>query len=252
MMHLMGRLLLSTRPNDPENLTSPISVDILSDHESDKMGVDDDADDENGGPLRRCIVTRERFPVEQMLRFVVSPDRILLPDLSARLPGRGFWLSARRDVLETARTRGAFSRAARGQIIIPSDLCCVIEDALRRRMKEALGLARRAGQTVSGFAKVRERIVAGQAALIVQASDGSVEERARLLSGARDLPVVSPLDADALGQVFGRERVVHVALRAGPLAVRLQQDNERFVGVAGWQASGSPDSSGDRLRQAGK
>jgi uncharacterized protein len=50
--------------------------------------------------MRRCVVTRERLPKEQMFRFVVSPDRALIPDLAGKLPGRGIWLSASRDVIE--------------------------------------------------------------------------------------------------------------------------------------------------------
>ncbi|MDG6094160.1 RNA-binding protein [Acetobacter sp. AN02] len=203
-------------------------------------------DEEEKGPFRRCIVTRERAPAVGMLRFAVSPDRILTPDLGSRLPGRGLWLSARRDVLETAQMRGVFSRAARGAVTVPPDLCGIIEAGLLRRMTDTLGLARRAGQTVCGFTKVRERVTTGQAALIVQAVDGSPEERARLLSGAGHLPVVAFLAAAGMGHVFGRERVVHAALQAGGLALRLQQDNERFEGVAGRYASGTPDQSGEK------
>ena len=76
------------------------------------------------GPLRRCVLTRERLPKERMIRFVVGPDRQIVPDLAAKLPGRGIWLSASRDVLETARrARGglarAFARAARGPCRCP-------------------------------------------------------------------------------------------------------------------------------------
>ena len=52
------------------------------------------------GPLRQCIVTRERLPKERMIRFVIGPDHQLVPDLVARLPGRGMWLSASGDVVE--------------------------------------------------------------------------------------------------------------------------------------------------------
>lgn len=209
---------------------------------------------EGGGrdSVRRCIVTREHHAPETMLRFVVGPGRIVVPDLTARLPGRGMWLSARRDVLETARTRGAFSRAAREQVVVPPDLVAVIEAGLLRRVVEVLGLARRAGQVVTGYAKVREWIVAGRAGLIVQARDGSPDECARLLSGARDLPVVMPLEASALGHVFGRERSVHAALQAGSLATRLRHESERFAGMADWSTPRTPDVSGDRVEQAGR
>jgi len=193
----------------------------------------EDADEPERGPLRRCIVTRERLPKERMIRFVVGPDRVLIPDLAARLPGRGIWLSAHRDVLETARTRGAFSRAARGQVTVPPDLPAMLQDGLLRRIADCLGLARRAGQAVCGFVKTREWIAGGRAALVVQATDGSPEERARLLSGARTLPVVTVMSGEKLAAAFGRDHVVHAALSRGALADRLVAESVRFAGLTG-------------------
>ena len=167
-----------------------------------------------------------------MLRFVLAPDRTVVPDLAARLPGRGIWLSARRDVLETARLRGAFARAAKGAVSVPADLPLLVEPGLVRRVSELLGLARRAGQAVSGFQKAREWLVSGRAGLVVQAADGSADERTRFLSGARDIPVVSPLPGEALGAVFGRDHAVHVVVAPGRLAEALQIETERLAGVA--------------------
>ena len=168
-----------------------------------------------------------------MIRFVVSPDRQAVPDLAARLPGRGIWLSARRDVLEPARARGALSRAARGPVIVPPDLVRILEAGLARRVAETLGLARRAGQAVAGFAKAREWLLAGRCGLVVHASDGSPDERERFLSGRPDTPAVTPLDAVELGAVFGRERVVHVAIQPGRLAELIANETERLAGVSG-------------------
>lgn len=168
-----------------------------------------------------------------MIRFVVAPDRILVPDLAAKLPGRGIWLSARRDVLETARTRGAFARAARGQVTVPADLIGMVQSGLARRVTELLGLTRRAGQAVCGFQKAREWLLAGRAGLVVQAVDGSRDERARFLSGAKDVRVVTPLSGLALGAVFGRDHVVHVAIAHGRLAEALSIETHRLSGIAG-------------------
>lgn len=198
---------------------------------------DDAADDAETGPLRRCAVTRERHAKETMIRFVVAPDRRVVPDLAARLPGRGIWLSARGDVLETARSRGVFAKAARGsvpkgQVIVPPDLTSELKLALTRRIGDTLGLARRAGQAICGFTKAREWLDAGRAALVVQACDGSVEERARFLGGRTDgVAVVTPLDGASLGAVFGRDHVVHVAVRAGRLAEMLRIDAARLAGL---------------------
>ncbi|MCG4254887.1 RNA-binding protein [Acetobacter senegalensis] len=191
-----------------------------------------EADEDEKGPLRRCAVTRQQEKPALMLRFVVSPSSIVVPDLDARLPGRGIWLSAQRDVIEQARKRGVFARAARRQVTVPEDLAVQVEAGLRRRMVELLGLARRAGQSTSGFMKVREWVMRREAAVIIHASDGSRDELDRLLSGARNLPVIEALSAEDLARVFGRERVVNAALAHGGLASRLCCENERFSGVA--------------------
>lgn len=194
------------------------------------MADDDEADEPEIGPLRRCAVTRERLAKERMIRFVVGPGGQVVPDLAARLPGRGIWLSARADVVETARTRGAFAKAARTQVTVPPDLLSGLQAALVRRIGEHLGLARRAGQAIAGFSKAREWLEKGNAALVVQAADGSAEERARFLGG-RALPVVSPLDGATLGVIFGRDHAVHVVVAAGQLAERIRIEAERLVGL---------------------
>ena len=193
--------------------------------------MEDDAPET--GPLRRCAVTRVRQPKERMIRFVVAPDRTVVPDLAGRLPGRGIWLSAARDVVQPGRARSAFAKAARGPVTVPSDLVEMVGAALTRRVGELLGLARRAGQTVAGFEKGREWLRGGRAALVLQALDGSADERRRFLSGApADLPVHAPLTAAALGAVFGRDHTVHVVVAPGALADRIGIECMRLAGLA--------------------
>jgi uncharacterized protein len=175
-----------------------------------------------------------------MIRFVVAPDRSVVPDLAARLPGRGIWLSASADVIDSASVHGdahrqltrAFARAARGPVSVPPDFPVVLQLALVRRITDILGLSRRAGQAVAGFEKAREWVRGGQARLVVQARDGSEAERARFLSGATDtVAVYDPLPGAALGRVFGRDFVVHVAIAPGRLADSLAIEASRLAGL---------------------
>ena len=204
--------------------------------EAAENGADDAPE---SGPLRRCIVTRARQEKARMIRFVVGPDRVLVADFSGRLPGRGLWLSARGDVLETARGRGAFARAAKTPVVVPPDLSAIVQTGLARRIGELLGLARRAGQAVAGFEKAREWLLDGRAALVVQAFDGSPAERARFLAARPEVPAVAALSAAALGSVFGRDHVTHVAVAPGRLAEAIRSEAERLAGVAGSGVAGS-------------
>ena len=116
----------------------------------------------------------------------------------------------------------------------------MLEAALVRRIGELLGLARRAGQAVAGFDKAREWLRTGRAGLILQASDGSAAERARFLSGAADaVTVLAPLPAAALGRVFGRDHVVHVAIAPGRLGERLAVE----AAAAGWIAARATETA---------
>ena len=184
-----------------------------------------------------------------MIRFGLSPERLIVPDLAARLPGRGFWLSARADVVLAAQSRGAFARAARGPVTLPPDLLSVLRSGLTRRVIDHLGLARRAGQAVSGFAKARELVTAGRARLVVQALDGSDEECHRFLSGARDITAVRPLTATELGAVFGRDHAVHVVITPGRLAEVLIADTARLAGLSGPDGADRKDGSAGLKRR---
>jgi len=209
--------------------------------------VESEEDEPERGPLRRCAVTRERHAKEEMIRFVIGPDRDVVPDLAARLPGRGIWLSARRDVLENARTRGAFAKAARGPVTVPPDLTSVLQAALARRIGEFLGLARRAGQAVCGFQKAREFLVTGRAGLVIEAADGSADERARFLGRyGEKLRVVQPLDGATLGSIFGRDHVVHVVVVKGRLAEMLVAETARFAGLSAEPAPIEPSARPER------
>jgi len=177
-----------------------------------------------------------------MIRFVVGAGGVVVPDLAGRLPGRGMWLSARADVLQAAQRRGVFARAAGGAVSVPADLSLVVRAGLERRIGELLGLARRAGQAVTGFQKARDWLLHGRAALMIEASDGSPEERARALSGGPAVPVVTALPASAVGRVFGRDHVVHVAVAPGRLADAIKLEAERLAGIAG---AAAPEDRGE-------
>ena len=191
-----------------------------------------EADEPETGPTRRCVLTGARQAKEAMIRFVLGPEGQVVPDLAARLPGRGMWLSAQGSVLEDRRLGQAFARAAKARVTVPDDLRPRVVAGLERRVAELLGLARRAGQAVAGFVVVREWVASGRAGLVVEARDGAPDGRRKLLSGA-SVPVVAPLTAAELGAVFARDHVVHVAIAPGRLARVIVTESERLAGVRG-------------------
>jgi predicted RNA-binding protein YlxR (DUF448 family) len=193
-------------------------------------GPDGPADEEERGPLRRCLVTGAVRPKEEMVRFVVGPDGRLVPDVEERLPGRGLWLSAGRDMVNTAAAKGLFAKAARRAVDVPPDLADRVEALLARRCLDLLGLARRAGEAAGGFEKARAWLAAGTVGVVVTAADGAADGRRKLLAGAPEVPVVALFGAADLAAATGRDHVVHVAVREGRIAERLRREAARLAG----------------------
>jgi len=195
---------------------------------------------------RRCLVTGELRPKSELLRFVAGPGDTVVPDILERLPGRGLWLTARRDIVAAACSKGLFAKAARARITAPADLADQVEALLARRCCDLLGLARRAGQAAGGFEKVRAWIRSGKAGVLLEAADGAEDGRRKLRALARAVPVIAVLRGDELAASFGRDALVHVAVKGGKLADGLMRDAAR---LAGFRAAGAPKSAARHNRK---
>lgn len=181
---------------------------------------------------RRCIVTGESAPKAGLIRFVIGPDGTLVPDLAERLPGRGLWMTARRDIVARAAPRQV-SRAARtavAAVFDPTELADLVERLLQRRSIELIGLARRAGQAVAGFEKVKAWCREGRVAVLLAAADGGADGRAKIRVLAADAVLVDVLTAEELGQAFARPHAVHGALAPGGLADEVAREAARLGG----------------------
>lgn len=183
-----------------------------------------------------------------MVRFVVGPGGVVVPDVSEKLPGRGLWLTADRDIVARAVARRLFGKAARAAVTAPADLPDLVEARLAARCLDLLGMARRAGFAVAGFEKVRSWLGEGRVAFIIEASDAGPHGVAKLGRQSGDCPVSRVLTADELGQAFARDRVVHVAIQSGRLAKALRADAER---LGGFRRAGAAGSDGGRSGEAG-
>ncbi len=178
---------------------------------------------------RRCIVTGRVLPKAALLRFVIGPDGDVVPDIDERLPGRGLWLSACRDMVHTASDRGLFTRAARKPVVVPKDLAERVERLLVRRCLDLIGLARRAGQVVAGFEKVRASLSAEEAGVLLAAADGAEDGRAKVRRLAPGVPVLALFNAVELGAAIGREQTVHAVVAPGGLADTLLRHASRLI-----------------------
>jgi hypothetical protein len=181
---------------------------------------------------RRCIVTGESQPKAGLVRFVVAPNGMIVPDVLEKLPGRGIWVTAERDILAKAAKKGLFARAAKAPAQVPDGLVGEVERQLVRRLVDLISLSRKSGAAVAGFEKVKRWLADGHAKVLLQASDGSERGKGKLWTpeGGRFFGMLS---ASELGLAFGRESVIHGALASGGLTTRVVNEATRLAGFRG-------------------
>jgi predicted RNA-binding protein YlxR (DUF448 family) len=184
---------------------------------------------------RRCIVTGQVCDDAHLIRFVVAPGNVIVPDLAADLPGRGIWVSAGRAVIDRAIAKNLFAKATRAPVKAPDDLSDRVESLIVQRMQGDLGLARRAGELALGFDNVvRALESANPPGWLVEARDGAEDGRRKIAAAAKSRglhpSVIDGLTSAELSVALGRENVIHAALKNGRLATRLGLDAERLKG----------------------
>jgi len=190
--------------------------------------------------IRRCVVTGKKYDQNELLKFTLNPKGGVVLDINRKLPGRGMWVYPERSALVKAANGNHFSRAARRNVEISADFLYTIDRKLVDYLTGILSLGRKSGVVVAGFEKVRLGISENTITVLVQASDGSDRQGRKLIPRDVSCQCYRCLSSTELGEPFGKESVVYVGVKDGPMAHGIAiaaQKLERMRGMEGFQAT---------------
>ena len=183
-------------------------------------------------PQRSCLGCREVKPKEDLLRFVLDPERVLFPDISRKLPGRGAYTCYNRSCLDTAINKRQFFRSFKGEVtLLPADeLISMITRLQEERITSFISMANKAGKAVSGSDKVMNALRKGTVALLVLAGDISPDSRSRFTAIAEKtgVKVIDFSLKERLGATLGKEIRTAVAVISLPFADALDRELTRY------------------------
>ncbi|MBY6066368.1 RNA-binding protein [Leisingera aquaemixtae] len=186
--------------------------------------------DRTGESERKCIATGESQPKQGLIRFVMGPEGRVVPDVMGKLPGRGVYVTSSREALGTAVKKKLFARGFKAQVQVPEELVQDVERQVARRVIELISLARKSGDAVSGFERVKDWLAKEEARVLIQASDGSGRGKSKLSTPYKG-KFIGCLTADELGMAFGRQTAIHAALASGGLSKRVVDEAQRLQGL---------------------
>jgi predicted RNA-binding protein YlxR (DUF448 family) len=195
---------------------------------------------------RRCAVTLEVKPAADMIRFVVGPDDVLVPDTDAKAEGRGVWVTLGQAKVAEAVKKKAFARSLKTSVTVPDDLPALTRLRLQQRFVASLQMAKKAGQLLTGAMKVKSALETGEAIALLTATDAADDGRKKMLATLKasskyaeeqglpgaDRPHFELLDSGQLGLALGVESVIHAAPTqgaAGEAAVKRADRLARYI-----------------------
>lgn len=211
--------------------SDPSAPPLLDEYGPDKRG--------HKSRERRCAATGETRSRDEMVRFVLSPSAEVTPDIMAKLPGRGVWVSAQKSAVETAQKNGGFARGFKTKLRMDAGLAELTQQLLARRLLGLLSMAHKSGHIAIGYDQVKAKAGAGQIAWRIEARDGAADGRGKIRTLARavafELEIAPPevmgaFSGAELAQSLGRERAVHIALPHGKLAKAFTAEARRYAG----------------------
>jgi uncharacterized protein len=195
---------------------------------------------------RRCALTHEVKAAADLVRFVVGPDGILVPDTDAKAEGRGVWISIGEKHVAEAVKKKAFAKSLKSEVTVPADLPALTRMRLQQRFVSSLQMAKKAGQLLTGMTKVKAALETGEAIALLTATDAADDGKKKMLATLKasskaaeeqgfagaDRPHFELLDSAQLGLALGIESVIHAAPTqgaAGEAAVKRAERLARYI-----------------------
>ena len=180
-----------------------------------------------------------------MIRFVVGPDGAVVPDIRAKLPGRGVWVDAKAESVAMAARKGAFARGFKAKVAVPATLAADVDDLLEHDALQSLAMANKAGAVTTGFAKVEAAVATHAAAALLHSADAAADgmrklDAARRVAGGRAPVALKLFSSQQLDLALGRTNVIHAALGRGSTSTAFLTRCRRLMTYR----SAAPDDDG--------
>jgi predicted RNA-binding protein YlxR (DUF448 family)/ribosomal protein L30E len=160
-------------------------------------------------PQRSCLACREVKDKGALIRFVLAPDRTVVPDLQQKLPGRGVYTCIKASCLKLAAQKKQFSRGFKGEVLgaDAEGLTRQVVGKMEERIASYLCLANKGGKVVSGSDQVMDKLKKGGAGLLIIADDISddIGEKFRAVAKLKGVPSVTLFTKERLGGLLGKE-----------------------------------------------
>ena len=176
------------------------------------------------GAERTCIGCKAQREVHNLLRFVCSPQGVVILDASGHTPGRGVYVCCDVICLRKALKPTKMALTLKRAVLVPDfdTVCQEVRRLLYKRLSTYLGLGQKASAVVSGYALLRQAFAQARVLHLILAEDiaAARAEEYRFWCTQHEVPYVTLFTKVELGHVIGKSSRSAVGL-TGPRFLEL-------------------------------
>ncbi|MBQ8465107.1 MAG: RNA-binding protein [Alphaproteobacteria bacterium] len=178
--------------------------------------------------MRKCIVTGEVKEKSHLLRFVLTPEKQIVPDFYKKLPGKGVYVSISYAVLQQAITKNLFSKVLKKNVKVSGDLLQIVENILHKNALDAISLAKKAGNMVIGMDKVLDVLKEDKAQFLLEAIDAGGDGQKKLSRYIEKVKVYRLFSVEELDKALDKGNTVYLAFLKQEMSKMVQDNLEKL------------------------
>ena len=189
-------------------------------------------------PQRSCLGCRTSKDKSLLLRFVLTPEMEILPDLESRLPGRGAYTCVNQRCLAAAIDQRQFKRSFKHDVtVMPAEQFIeFVSKQLYGRIIGLIGLANKAGLITGGGSMVIDALKSKKKpGLVIVATDVSEAIGSKIIHAAagHNVPDRTAVTKDDIGAILGKAPRSAIAVASGGFVAQLMKAIDRYKNFLG-------------------
>lgn len=177
---------------------------------------------------RKCIITGEIKPKNELLRFTLLKNGDFIPDFNKKFSGKGIYVSNSKSILEKAFKTVKIGKILHCNVNPYPDLAELIEKMLASKGLEALNLARKSGNLILGFEKVKDCILKNKAAFVVEAADAGADGKEKMNALCKNIEKFVLYDSGTLDKAFNHDTTVYLAVLKSEISAMVYENLKRY------------------------
>ncbi|MDD2309003.1 MAG: DUF448 domain-containing protein [Desulfuromonadaceae bacterium] len=189
-------------------------------------------------PQRSCLSCRTSKDKNMLIRFVLTPEMEIMPDLDSRLPGRGAYTCINKRCVTAAIEQRQFKRSFKHDVSVmpPEQFVEHLRQQLHGRIIGLIGLANKAGRITSGGSMVIDALKGKtKPGLVIVATDVSEAIGAKIIyaAAAHHVPHRMVVTKDDFGAILGKAPRSAIAVASGGFVAQLVKAIDRYKNFLG-------------------